>query len=102
MKVKREKRFMTNEQLAEATECLKAMAHPQRLRILQMLLHQRYTVGEIAGACDVPSPVASTQLRLLERCGLLVGKREGRFMYYEIAEPQLAGIMACIESRFGN
>ena len=102
MKPKREKRLMTNDQLAEAAESLKAMAHPQRLKILQMLIHQRYTVGEIAQACSVPSPVASTQLRLLERCGLLVGKREGRCTYYEIAEPQLAGIMACIESRFGS
>ncbi len=93
---------MTNEQLADATECLKAMAHPQRLKILQLLIHQRFTVGQIAEACKVASPIASTQLRLLERCGLLVGKREGRFTYYEIAEPQLAGIMACIESRFGN
>ena len=51
---------MTNDQLGEAAECLKAMAHPQRLRILQMLLHRRFTVGEIAEACAVPSPVAVT------------------------------------------
>lgn len=100
MKAKREKEMMSSEELSEATEFLKAMAHPQRLRILQLLIHQRHTVGELATACDIPAPVASAQLRLLERCGLLAGKRDGKFVYYEIAEPQLLNIMLCLESRF--
>lgn len=100
MKTKREKRTLSTEQLAEATECLKAMAHPHRFKMLQLVIQARHTVGELAAACEVPSPVASQQLRLLERSGLLVGKREGKCMYYEISEPQIATIVAAIESRF--
>ena len=40
---------------AEAAECLKTLAHPVRLRMVQLLLHGRYTVGELAEDCDVPS-----------------------------------------------
>ncbi len=102
MKTKKPKTWMNAEQLGEATECLKAMAHPVRLQILQMLLAGKYTVGELAQACTVLPSVASTQVRLMERCGLLVGNRDGKRVYYEIAESHLAGIMACLEGRFAR
>jgi ArsR family transcriptional regulator, zinc-responsive transcriptional repressor len=88
------------EHLAEAAECLKTLAHPHRLRIVQMLLHGRYTVGELAEACGIPSHMASEHLRLMQRCGFLSGERDGRKTYYHIVEPHLENIMACIESRF--
>jgi len=88
--------------LEQAAECLKTLAHPHRLRIVQMLLRNRYSVGELAEACEIPSHMASEHLRLMQRCGFLSSVRDGRFMYYEIAEPHLARIMACIEDRFGK
>jgi hypothetical protein len=41
-------------------------------------------------------------LRLMQRCGLLTAEKEGRFVYYSIAEPHLEGIMSCVEARFGR
>jgi DNA-binding transcriptional ArsR family regulator len=90
------------EALGEAAECLKTLAHPHRLRMVQMLLRGRYTVGQLAEACDIPSHMASEHLRLMQRCGLLRNEKEGRKAYYQIAEPHLANIMACIEGRFGD
>jgi|ERR1051325_4894803 DNA-binding transcriptional ArsR family regulator len=87
--------------LQQAAECLKTLAHPHRLRMVQMLLRGRYTVGELAAACGIASHMASEHLRLMQHCGLLAGKKEGRKAYYEIAEPHLENIMACIEARFG-
>jgi DNA-binding transcriptional ArsR family regulator len=88
--------------LSEAAECLRTLAHPHRLRMVQMLLQGRYTVGELAEACDIPSHMASEHLRLMQRCGFLAPEKEGRFVYYTIAEPHLASIMGCVEARFGN
>ncbi len=88
--------------LAQAAECLKTLAHPHRLRIVEMLLGGRYTVGELAEACGVPSHMASEHLRLMQRCGFLDATREGRTVYYSIIEPHLADIMACITDRFGG
>jgi DNA-binding transcriptional ArsR family regulator len=85
---------------AEAAECLKTLAHPVRLRMVQLLLHGRYTVGELAEDCDVPSNVASEHLRLMQRCGFFTSEREGRRVYYEVAEPHLQNIMDCVEDRF--
>jgi DNA-binding transcriptional ArsR family regulator len=88
--------------LEHAAECLKTLAHPHRLRMVQMLLRDRYTVGELAEACGIASHVASEHLRLMQRCGFLTSEREGRKAYYRIVEMHLAGIMACVESRFGQ
>jgi predicted transcriptional regulator len=86
--------------LEQAAECLRTLAHAHRLRMVQMLLRGRYTVGERAQACDIPSHMASEHLRLMQRCGFLSSQKEGRKTYYQIAEPHLANIMACIEARF--
>jgi DNA-binding transcriptional ArsR family regulator len=84
----------------QAAECLKTLAHPHRLRMVQMLLRDRYTVGQLAEACDIPSHMASEHLRLMQRCGFLTNEREGRNAYYRIVETHLGSILACIEARF--
>ncbi len=88
--------------LAQAAECLRTLAHPHRLRMVQMLLQSDFTVGELAEACGIPSPMASEHLRLMQRCGFLSSEKQGRRVYYRIAEPHLADILACVESRFGT
>ena len=90
------------EGLGEAAECLKTLAHPVRLRMVQMMLHSRYTVGELAEACEIPSHMASEHLRLMQRCGLLTSEREGRKIYYQVGDLHLKDMMKCIEARFGK
>ena len=85
---------------APAAECLKTLAHPVRLRMLQLLLSGRYTVGELAADCEVPDNVASDHLRLMQRCGFLSSQREGRRVYYQVTEPLLAHIMDSIEKKY--
>ena len=85
---------------AEAAECLKTLAHPVRLRMVQLLLHGRYTVGELAEDCSIPDNVASEHLRLMQRCGFFTSEREGRRVFYQVAEPHLEQLMNCIASRF--
>lgn len=87
--------------LEQAAECLKILAHPHRLRMMQMLLQGRFTVGELAESCGIPSHMASEHLRLMQRCGFLASAKEGRKAFYRVVEPHLAEIMKCVESRFG-
>jgi DNA-binding transcriptional ArsR family regulator len=90
------------ERLAEAAECLKILAHPHRLRIVELLLKDRYTVGELAEKCGIPSNIASGHLRLMQRCGFLASEREGRNIYYKVTDPCLSSFMACIRERFAD
>ena len=89
------------EALGQAAECLRILAHPHRLRMIQMLLHGDYTVGELAEACALPSPMASEHLRLMQRCGFLSREKDGRKVFYRVTEPHLKSILKCIEDRFG-
>ena len=102
MATKPKLRLTSLEALGHAAECLRTLAHPHRLRIVQMLLQGRYTVGELAEACEIPSHMASEHLRLMQRSGFLSQEKEGRFVYYVIAEPHLAKILGCVEARFGD
>lgn len=88
--------------LEQAAECLRTVAHPHRLRMIQLMLDGEHTVGELAQACEIAPHMASEHLRLMKRCGLLVSDRDGRKTYYRVAEPHLASIMACVEERFGG
>lgn len=88
------------EGLAEAAECLKTLAHPHRLRMVQLLIQGEYTVGELAEKCDIPAHMASEHLGKMKDRGLLAAERRGRCIYYRVAESHLESIMGCIESRF--
>ena len=88
--------------LQEAAECLRTLAHPVRLRMVQLMLRGRLTVGEIAEACEIPSHMASEHLRMMQHCGLLARRQDGRRIYYQVAEPTVERLMDCIERRFGD
>jgi len=94
-------RLTDMEALQQAAECLRILAHPHRLRMIQMLLQDDFTVGELADACGLPSPMASEHLRLMQRCGFLANRKDGRKVYYHVIEPHLKNIMKCIGDRFG-
>lgn len=87
--------------LNDAAECLRTLAHPHRLRMVQMLLQGDFTVGELAEACELPSAMASEHLRLMQRCGFLTSEKDGRSVYYKVSEPHLQSILECIEAKFG-
>ena len=90
------------EKLQDAAECLRTLAHPVRLRMVQLMLRGELTVGELAEACEIPSHMASEHLRMMQHCGLLARRQDGRRTYYQVAEPTVARLMDCIESRFGG
>lgn len=64
--------------MGEAVECLKTLAHPCRLWMVEMLLNGDFTVGELADACDIPSHMASDHLGLMRDRGLLASEKRGR------------------------
>lgn len=88
------------EALGQAAECLRVLAHPHRLRMIQMLLAGEFTVGELAEACELPTAMASEHLRLMQRCGFLKSEKDGRKVFYRVTEPHLKNFLRCVEARF--
>lgn len=101
MPVKKSPNLLPLPALNQAAECLGILAHPHRLRIVQLLLAESYTVGELAEACEIVPHMASEHLRLMQRCGFLDVVKDGRNRYYRVVEPHLAQLMACVVQRFG-
>ena len=86
--------------LKSAAETLKCMAHPHRLRIIEILLEGEYTVDAIAQICSLSQPATSGHLRLMESKGLLISERRGRTVFYSVNDDQLVGILDCIRNRY--
>ncbi len=86
--------------LQAAAELLRTVAHPVRLRLIQMILQGAYDVGELARGCGLSNAMASGHLRLMRQQGLLAGKRDGRQVYYRAVEPGLSCILECVVNQF--
>jgi DNA-binding transcriptional ArsR family regulator len=92
--------LLSMEALGVAAECLRTIAHPCRLRMIDILLKEERSVGALAEACGIASNMASEHLRILKDRGLLGSRREGRKIFYWVAEPALAMIMNCVGKKF--
>ncbi len=82
--------------LRKSSECLRLLAHPARLRMIEILMQGRFAVHEIAKMCDLNPNQTCDHLRLLKGHRLLDSKRCGRTVYYTIAAPEASGIIECI------
>jgi DNA-binding transcriptional ArsR family regulator len=88
--------LLSLEQLTAAAACLRTMAHPVRLRMVDLLMQGEFSVGELAAQCAVQEHQACAHLRLMQACGLLTSERRGRAVYYRIASRQLPALLECI------
>ncbi|MFW6170358.1 MAG: ArsR/SmtB family transcription factor [Planctomycetota bacterium] len=84
--------------LHEAAGCLKVMAHPVRLRIVDILSQGEFSVNEIAEYCELRPHQACEHLRLMQSHGLLDSERRGRAVYYGVASPRLPKLLQCIKA----
>ena len=89
-------RLLPFDAMRQAADCLKVLAHPMRLRIVEVLMQGDFPVHEIAELCDLPPHQACQHLRLLLGHGLLQSARVGRTVSYRIASPRLRAILRCL------
>lgn len=68
--------------LNEVVRALKSAAEPTRMRLLALLSHGEFTVGELCSILGQSQPCVSRHLRLLTEAGLLDRFREQRCVYY--------------------
>jgi ubiquinone/menaquinone biosynthesis C-methylase UbiE/DNA-binding transcriptional ArsR family regulator len=71
-----------SQDIGEVVRALKGAAEPTRLRLLFLLSHAEYTVGELAAVLDQSQPRISRHLRLLTEAGFLDRFREQQCVYY--------------------
>ena len=80
---------MTLEDAEKKSKVFKALADENRLRILGLLRAREMCVCEVMVALDLTQPTASHHLRILENVGLIKDRKEGKWVFYSIADPRL-------------
>jgi len=84
-------------------QLFKAFADETRLRILNLVAQRERCVCEFQEILKVPQPTISRHLAYLRRSGLLVARREGKWIHYSLAEPQSsvhASLLRCVKNCF--
>ncbi len=74
-------------------ETMQALSTPSRVRILGRLHAGACSVSELADAVGMESSAVSHQLRLLRHLGLVVGRRGGRRVVYDLYDDHVAELL---------
>jgi DNA-binding transcriptional ArsR family regulator len=74
-------------------DTMQALATPSRVRILGCLNAGALSVNELAEAVEMESSAVSHQLRVLRHLGFVVGRREGRQIFYELHDDHVAHLL---------
>ena len=65
---------------------MKALADPNRAKIIKMLQYRTVCVCELQAALHVAQPTVSKYLKLLEDAGLVAFKKEGLWVNYRLTD----------------
>jgi len=82
--------------LEKMAETLKAVAHPVRLQIVNILMNGERSVGELVKALGTKQSLTSQQLSILKSRGVLKSRRNGNVVYYSLENNGIKNIMASI------
>ncbi len=88
---------MSTEAVAYAAEMLRQLAHPARLKIID-LLHtaNELPVGGISEYLGLAQSATSQHLNQMRRAGLLVAERRGKAVWYSVADHRPIALLNCI------
>ena len=84
---------LSEETIQTMAESFKALADPTRLRILALLSEGERSVGELAGRLDVSQSAVSHQLRLLRSLDIVRYHKDGREVYYDLADDHVRDVL---------
>ena len=74
-------------------ELFKALGHPLRVRLLELLVPGPRAVSDLLTATGLEASHLSQHLAVLRRTGLVVGRREGNAVHYQLAHPSVVDLL---------
>lgn len=84
----------------KASDFLKALAHENRLVILCLLSERERSVTELEGLLALGQATVSQQLARLRHEGLVDTRRDGRAIYYSLADDDTRHFIKAIYQKF--
>jgi ArsR family transcriptional regulator len=80
----------------------KALSHPTRIRILEILARGSKTVYELQEALALEQPAVSQQLAVLRNHGVVTSEKEGLVVRYTLRDPLIAELLQVARQIFNN
>jgi DNA-binding transcriptional ArsR family regulator len=80
-------------------DLFKALAHPARVRALEVLVAGELTVSELQPLVGIEASHLSQQLAVLRRGGVVTTRKVGTSVHYAVADPAIAELLA-VAKRF--
>ena len=81
------------ERLTDLAELFKVFGDPTRIRILFVLFEAELCVCDLAAALNMTQSAISHQLALLKRSKLVKSRREGKSVFYSLADEHVRSII---------
>ena len=79
--------------VGEASAFLKKLSNPDRLLIACALVDGERSVRELEDALGIRQPGLSQQIAGLREAGLIVGRKDGKQMFYRLSDPRVETFM---------
>lgn len=83
-------------------ELCKALAHPVRLEVLDLISKRERSVEELAKILGIGQPNLSMHLAALRHRRLVVARRDGMNVYYKASHPKIADACSLIQEILGD
>lgn len=80
----------------------KALAHPLRIRILELLAQGEKTVNEIQLLLEKEGSAVSQQLSVLRAKNIVTGTKDGKNIYYSLSDPNIIELLEVARIIFNN
>lgn len=84
----------------EAAALLRLLGNQDRLLLLCQLCLKERTVGELEQLTGITQPTLSQQLGVLRREGVVATRREGKFIWYQMADERALQLMHSVHRLF--
>jgi DNA-binding transcriptional ArsR family regulator len=85
-----------------AEYALRAIAHPGRRQMLQLVWETERTSSDLARRCRLSPPAASQHLKVLREAGLVSVRAEGNRRYYRVKAERVAQVAALLDRFWGE
>ena len=82
------------------TALLRALANEDRLMLLCQMTQGERSVGELEAQLDIRQPTLSQHLGILRTEGLVATRREGKRIYYTVADPKVLALLSTLYALF--
>lgn len=87
---------LMREAARSACGVLRALSNEDRLLLLCQLSQGERSVGELEDALDIRQPTLSQQLGVLRNEGLVNTRRDGKRIYYSVADPKVLAVLGTL------